>query len=579
MGAIIENKHEWNGKKISKAIFGGLGLLLIILYGQYVMKICTVWELGDEFGYLNNAAYLVGFNWKEVASQIGYHGFGYSIILMPLFYICDTGVELIRGVIVINDLLVFIIYVLLVSVFTKTYPDIKKNYISIAAFLVCLNPYLMTNANKITCEVMLTMWTLVMARCLIWALEKNKRICFIVLGCVSAYIFFIHTRAIVVMGVMCLLMIYLGFFKKIKIGSFISYFTTLLLFFGILYILKKYFIHFALASDMRDGQSVVNVLTGQDIFTRIVNLLNLDNIRLYICGFAARFFYLASSSGAVIIFGCIEFVKHIKRELLLEEKREAYYMCFIFMSFILTLAASVVYSGGVGSNLAYTMYGRYYEHSSLSVMFMGYIYLFNKKQSNTEVLASSLWIMICGLLTKTCSIYWENTNVNIDTARLAGITHAIDCTGDFNELCLFLILIQVFFSVIFLIMKHRTWYVGLVIVVCLCLIYKNDAKVMENILNVNNNAKLDVELTQFFVENEETKICIFVDSEYQYAAYYAREQVLLYDKTLMIVEEEELEEVQGSKYVISYLQSPYGRKKEEKGDLVFRGDCFGIYYR
>ena len=115
--------------------------------------------------------------------------------------------------------------------------------------------------------------------------------------------------------------------------------------------------------------------------------------------------------------------------------------------------------------------------------------------------------------------------------------------------------------------------------ISLLLIYKNDTKVMEIIRNVNERAEIDAELTQYYIENEESDVYIFVDSEYIYPAYYAREQVLLFDKSLKVVQEEELEAEQNSKYVISYINSPFGRKKEEQGELVFRGDCFGIYFR
>ena len=579
MSSAIKNKSNWDEKKKSVFVSILFGVLLLIIYGRNVMQICTVWELGDEFGYLNNAAYLVGFNWKEVASKIGYHGFGYSVILIPLFYICETGVELIRGGIIINYLLIYLIYALQISAFSKIYPDIKKTYICIASFLVSLNPYLMANANKITCEVMLTMWLLVMTRCLIWTLEKNKKICFTILSFVSSYVFFIHTRAIIALGVMCLLIIYMGIRKKIAIGSVVSYFIALFLSFTILYLLKMNIIDFALARNMRDGQPVVNIVTGQDIYSRIVNLLNLDNLQRYLCGFAARFFYLASSSGMVIVFGCIESVKYIKINLLNEERKEAYYLVFIFMTFVLTLMASVVYSGGVGNNLSYTMYGRYYEHTAVSIIFMGIIYFLWEKSNKYEVLFSFLFVLTCGLITRICAVYWENQQESFDTARLSGITYAIESNSDFMKLCMYLVLIQAISCAIYLLIKNQLLRVFAVMSISLLLIYKNDTKVMEIIRNVNERAEIDAELTQYYIENEESDVYIFVDSEYIYPAYYAREQVLLFDKSLKVVQEEELEAEQNSKYVISYINSPFGRKKEEQGELVFRGDCFGIYFR
>ena len=62
-----------------------LGVLIFVLYGSNVKNIYTVWQIGDEAGYLMNAAFFSGHDWSGIYEVIPYYGYGYSLLLIPFF--------------------------------------------------------------------------------------------------------------------------------------------------------------------------------------------------------------------------------------------------------------------------------------------------------------------------------------------------------------------------------------------------------------------------------------------------------------------------------------------------------------
>ena len=82
---------------IDTLIFISCFVLLCYIYGRNINKVSTVWELGDEAGYLSNAAFFLGYNWDSVRAVLPYFGYGYSLILVPSFIFSDNGIQLVQG--------------------------------------------------------------------------------------------------------------------------------------------------------------------------------------------------------------------------------------------------------------------------------------------------------------------------------------------------------------------------------------------------------------------------------------------------------------------------------------------------
>ena len=44
----------------------------------------------DEFGTVASASYFAGYDWSAMVSEIKYYGFGYSILMAPIYWITDN---------------------------------------------------------------------------------------------------------------------------------------------------------------------------------------------------------------------------------------------------------------------------------------------------------------------------------------------------------------------------------------------------------------------------------------------------------------------------------------------------------
>ena len=73
-----------------------MGAIIIgFILGKNIPNATTVWELGDEAGYLSNAVYFLGKNWDDVRAEMPYFAYGYSVFLIPIylfiFFLCKKN--------------------------------------------------------------------------------------------------------------------------------------------------------------------------------------------------------------------------------------------------------------------------------------------------------------------------------------------------------------------------------------------------------------------------------------------------------------------------------------------------------
>ena len=113
-------------EKYSQIVLMILGACLVFLYyAKYVLQINTVWELPDEYGYLVNAAYLSGTDWAFVSNM--YYAYGFSLWLIPLFWLCGSGVGIIRATVLFNALCVAALFLVQYILMSKLCRNTNKN--------------------------------------------------------------------------------------------------------------------------------------------------------------------------------------------------------------------------------------------------------------------------------------------------------------------------------------------------------------------------------------------------------------------------------------------------------------------
>ncbi len=122
-----------------KVIFNFVSVLLLMGVTLYDIKnLDMITVLNDEFGYWSNAAIMAGIDWKPLVAETPYYSLGYSLLLVPLFWIFKDYAIMYKAAIVLNGLLLVASYFCaeyIVQNLLKIKSEVTKFCISILSVL------------------------------------------------------------------------------------------------------------------------------------------------------------------------------------------------------------------------------------------------------------------------------------------------------------------------------------------------------------------------------------------------------------------------------------------------------------
>ena len=311
-----------------------MGAIIIgFILGKNIPNATTVWELGDEAGYLSNAVYFLGKNWDDVRAEMPYFAYGYSVFLIPIYLITNTGVQLIQGAMYINLLFAIGTYFLIIYFLEKVGRQENRIITSAISFATCLNSYLCCNVLKVNCESLCVFWYCLTALILYKTIQKRKTCYFVLLGIICSYLFFIHTRMIVIV-----LALMFTLFISFWLHNLKDYFIRLLVFLGTflvffisLYLVKNSIVKYASALNTASNAVQGNLIDGNYILNRITWLFMPENLKLYVLSFISKIFYVIIVSSGTILFGYADLCKSIFQKQLNNDTVEAFSVKLFFL--------------------------------------------------------------------------------------------------------------------------------------------------------------------------------------------------------------------------------------------------------
>lgn len=565
-------------KNNDNMIFFVCFLVLLIMYGKNIDRVCTVWELGDEAGYLSNAAYFLGFNWDSVRGVLPYFGYGYSLILIPAFLLSNNGVELIQGVCLTNLICILGIFIALSVLGRKLYDSYNKRIIYFIAMIVCLIPYLSANTYKVTCEVFLSLWHLILTLLLYWSLKNNKWFCYVGLGCASAFVFFIHTRTFVIIGTIIIVLgiTTLLFKNKRQLKNYIYMLISMLVLFIILYSVKMSILNsrYELIEEVQKISNT-NLITFQYIKERIMWLFHKGNREIYLLSFIAKNFYIIVASGGMIIYGVIDILNDfINREKNIRIENEMTKL-FLLLSAGLMLIVCTLNGAGMAENFTYFFYSRYYEYTMIPMYFIGMNSVIHRKWNGKVSAILIGGIAASGLFTAKIQNYLNSKEIHLDSARIPSFSGGISRSTSYQELIFYLTLICCIG--IFLIVLLKKIRIGKIFILffALALIWKSTTINYDLIFRNNERAIKDSEIALFLSEQESRDKIYMLDEEYIYAYFYSRMQVLMKDKQMYLIDPLNYKDVEKGSYIIRY--SDVEENKLIDCELIMEGNSFNLY--
>ena len=557
------------------------GIFVIVIYYflfAELPKHNVVWELGDESGYLFNAALFSGFNWNSIASQ-AYYGFGYSVFLIPGFFVCKTGADLIIFSHVVNmifDILSFIIMYILVA---KLLSESLKRWFILISIVPVFSPHIVAQSLEVTCESCLFFFTILSFYELYSLFLSNRFRYYIGTAISTSYLFFIHTRAIgVVVGIWLTIIIWNRGIIKQNLRSLIISVIIFTITFTLLYCLKNYIVNYKNyfhATKYIDSEGINNIVNSSFIIERLSWFIK-EPVIGYVAVFFIKILYSMYSSAALLIIVFFETVSSVKKK---EIGPFELTSISLLLSWFITI--SLCTASGLGESATYSFYGRYYEHVVLAITFWGLVNIFTKDYAllSHKTFMIVTYIVLC--FTKIASFWLKQRGFlkisEVDNNRIASLGYLVGNITNSSESITVLIALITLFIALFLNYKSFQYKYFAIVIILFFYLLNSDAAI--NKLNiVTENSQGDVLLADFVVQNDtDMKIAFLDDDTFKYKGFYARMQVLLKDYEIEVIESEDINDYLENctdDYFLIYKSSPIKNNLSERMKVAYEGKTF-----
>ncbi len=555
-------------------------IFLTVYYGSYVSSITTVWELPDEFGYLANAEFLAKNNWPQHITA--YYGYGYSLLLVPLFYICKSGVGLIQGAVIVNIICVIFTYVISFCLMCKLCQTVEKWKLAFVAFVLCLYPYITANTLKVNCECFLTMLTWLAWFLFYECIEKKNKKTYVILGLVLVCVFFTHTRGLALVLAMSLLlfMMLVGKDKTVDFRMVLLCMGALVVFGIAGYILKE-----VIVTEIYTGsvgataeEEIVNIINLDWILTRLRWIFSSDFV-LYVYSLLCKVFYIGVASLGLAYGALFEGVRRIKQMINKKDSLSSanWVEIGIVISFVLMILMVLASGAGRVDLVAYFYYGRYYEFMICPLIFIGVKYFMEKGMKIEDFLAM---LVVWGLSAAGCillSNHITNSAIRLDTGRIAAFSFITQDIQDYAGVLEKLMLYSGFGMVLVFVCGIRKNIRPMVLIPVFVLFMANNSAGIEAILQSNTTALGDNRIADFLAQDYEQDSVYFVKTNYKYEGFHTRMQVLLNETQLEVVDVQDVEDIPTGAYFIGYNTNNGDAQVSGMSELVMEGTVFNLY--
>jgi hypothetical protein len=147
----------------------------------------------DELGYLGHARYLAGTGGMPDMGTTTYYHFGYSLLLVPAFWLFPDPHETYRAVLVTNAFLISLLYVGLYD-FLRRVLHASRGHAVVIASITCLYPASLLQSNLAWAENAVIPGYAALVCAFSWLVRRGTPASGVVFGLLSAFLYTVHPR-------------------------------------------------------------------------------------------------------------------------------------------------------------------------------------------------------------------------------------------------------------------------------------------------------------------------------------------------------------------------------------------------
>lgn len=386
----------------------------------------------DEFGTLATAACMAGKDWSEKLQTVSYYGFGYSILLVPIFFLFNDPALIYHFILLINAILLGVCGMLCYRVVTAFFKIKSKTLAVMISLAVTMFYSSFINADYGINETMLVLLVWIVIYILLalatYDLTNTSRNRYtLVLGVVISYSFLVHSRTLIIpCAIVVAIVMYRYQYKKWLMNPWIFIITVIA---G--YILSKWIIEWIqIKFWLKTPGEVMNNST-ESLFEALGNfklLFTYTGIKAFIYAIIGQVYSLFMLSGGFLALGCIVGCKMLKAHV--ENRPLKVLVYFIFASLTASLLLNVIVSLSITSEVIVSapkmgqakwfLYHRYNALFCSPIIMLTFVYLIKYKLELKKIsfvstiinfgVTSSFFLFVCrflvGVTVRTSGVFF-----------------------------------------------------------------------------------------------------------------------------------------------------------------------------
>lgn len=400
MKSVIRNHiKEFVLKPSSLLVLCFLALVGFHMYMARAMTLPII--LDDEFGYLANAAFFAGLNWSAVVKSIPFYSFGYSLFLVPLFWVSVNPFFIYAGALFVNAVLASAIIFPAYYIGKELVPYADEGVVLLAALAVTLYPTNIVYSDLAWSECCLTFFYWMSVFVFLRLCSGRTAYRNIVLFCLLiVFLNVIHPRAIgiLVAGAVSLILLFL--YGKISLRHVAVSVAVLLPAYSAFRLTKSYLIQNLW---LHGNRSSINTLSRAPLYLNRLAKLGgfLNSIEMAV----ARFFYLSSASYLVFQIGFFFILIYVTKYFSSKYAKKynpahsgwpdealSLGMMYMLLSFMAVFSVTAIVASKGASRADYIFYGRYHEAFIGPILLIGLLYAGNQLKLLNRNISSGTFV-------------------------------------------------------------------------------------------------------------------------------------------------------------------------------------------
>lgn len=471
----------------------------ILIIGTWHIKYMTqIRVINDEFGYWGTAAYLAGYKWSSLLKDIPYYSYGYSALLVPLFFLIGNPILMYKVAILINVILLSASFLLTIECGKRIFKNGNEIVLIFISYLVTIY-----SGNIIQTQIA---WTETLIYFLFWLLLfmilkvelKPNMFSIVLISIITPYMYAVHQRNVGIIVSVAIVLYIMKVQDKIQWKHLICFLVICAICFGVHSIFKY------ILKDNLWGDSLI--VASNDYAGRVGKLNTIfskEGIIALIEGTVGKIYYIMAATFFVGGWGILAIVKKVicfceesvtNRKISWNKIQIPY--LFILCSFVSTFVISVLtsYTLDYTGRLDNIIYGRYFEFLLGPIALIGFIELYRGRGELKTYVFQIFIFLIAALFVNRVFVNYDG---EFNAYGCPGLYYFISRYLNKNNIAFYITIISLLWSFVVFVggryKKNKLWKILLLLELTILVVnnLKNANLMIDNVVVSGQNAVYD----------------------------------------------------------------------------------------